>query len=433
MFLSRLQNVYFQIFLSGIIIWGMWIIWPSQGPNTEVLFRPDKHKPCRVFAVITGGWSLGNDSWTWKGWASDTRRRYLAEQLDRYAAACEMGFDVVVGVVTYHPWNASQAVDLSRHFCYRILSSVPSRVYLFPYESLSNTTMGTAGNIMFQHRKLFLQEQENYDLFVSQEDDVVVNFQHMNYFLKWSSIFRGTDFVPAFAPVEIATWSRMVHNDPLNHITPSLVMFDIRMKQFNMYRWKRHDLVTSRINHDARMYMVTQDMLRNATSRHEWLSSLHTVKGEFNVYFGHSEWLAPYYRMAIPVADITYSMINHLPANYMGDTQRLNGTDEGVPVEEWLRIVAKCVGSFQHLQSLIHQYDKHQGIVHDLPFACHDCLTQSMSFVSITIDRKNSLVRPTHAQYKCRPLSQLSWPGDTNSWDRDKRWPDARVTSCPSS
>lgn len=409
------------ILISANLIW-MHVECPTKvstmvesNQNTKILYSVQSN-PTRVLATITGGWSLRK---RWPHWHSTLRKLYVTRQLDRYVHACELGYDISVALVSYAPWNYTDFVNVPTHFCNRIMATINITFHEFRFERVPN---GTAGTLMQKHRLIFMQERNNYDLFVSQEDDVAITLEHMKYFLKWSDIFSGTDFLPAFAPIELTPWSRP--NNLSGMITSSQVLLDIRMRAFKIYTWRQHTLVTSSVNHNSRVYMLTQKMLLDATKRDEWLNSVKTMQGEFNVYFGHSQWLEPYYRLAIPVQDVVHSLVNHIPANYIGSSQRLNTSGEGASFGHWVKSVAHCLNSnkLNHLQDLIDDEDRESNITYMHAEVCRPCLTQG-GFVIVRITRDFSLSQPVSIKFTCRNMSEINWPGDTSRWKENKRWP----------
>ena len=176
----------------------------------------------RVLAVITGAWALPD-------YDTPVRYRYLAHQLQRYAAACDLGYDVSVVLATYEPWNHTGKVDLTQPLCARTMSSVPVRVALFKQEPIPSGCFGAAGTLAFQHRRIFLEERANFDLFLSQEDDIALEPYHLSYFVRWSSFFEGTDFYPGFAQFEVAPWNKRSPGGPpgsVAAVTSSHIMAD---------------------------------------------------------------------------------------------------------------------------------------------------------------------------------------------------------------
>ena len=114
----------------------------------------------RILVIVTGGWAL-------QRYATQARLALLHDQLLRYVAACEQGYDVHVQLLSYLGWEASRYVDSSRYYCARFGQSINISVSLFPLEPLPPTAYGTEGTLAFQHRYIFAREVGRYDLFLA--------------------------------------------------------------------------------------------------------------------------------------------------------------------------------------------------------------------------------------------------------------------------
>jgi hypothetical protein len=281
----------------------------------------------RVLAIVTGGWAL-------QRYATQARLALLHDQLLRFVAACEQGYDVHVQLLTYLGWEASSYVDASRYFCARVGQSLNVSVSLFPLEPLPPTAYGTEGTLAFQHRYIFAREAERYDLFLVQEDDVAIMPHHFEYFLHWATQFRGTDFYPSLLFYEIASWRGL--NDsvfqPKNAVTPSHAMLDARLSDAYILRHRSEPLL-SLSSTACCAYFLTQAQLLLAMSKESWLGSMKEARGEFNPRFGSARWLLPDYRVVLPARDIRRALMWHVPNRYVALTSKNEAAGVPTPPE----------------------------------------------------------------------------------------------------
>ena len=341
-------------------------------------------------------------------WGSGNRYRYLHDQLRRYTEACELGYDVHVVLSTYAPWNYTGVLDMGAHFCSRTMSTLPVTVRENEFEPLPNGTFGTLGTLAFKHRLVFLEEQRNYDLFISQEDDVAVEPHHLSYFLRWAAVLEGTDFYPGFSHFELLQWDKQgnrISSGSLNTISSSRVAVD-RLTWNHLYRINgiNQTYFLSLAAPNCCLYMLTQSMLMKATSRADWLGSLHTHKGEFNPYFGTAVWLTPFYRIVIPVSEVQHSLFHHLPDKYAKNIS--------VSFGEVVRALDTCLGANTFPHSWVDSADAQTKISYD--GNCPKCLG-SGGAARMLLKRQGSSGRNAlHVKYDCVIGAELDqrnlWP-----------------------
>ena len=130
-----------------------------------------------LLVVITGGWSLPM-------YKDDTHALYLDDILQNYVQVCESGFRPTVVLATYDSIDSTwmnQVIDAKSRFCYRIQKKVDVLIESFPFNVASG--FGTAGDLAIRHREIFVRELQNFDLFVSQENDVKLTDRNLHYFV----------------------------------------------------------------------------------------------------------------------------------------------------------------------------------------------------------------------------------------------------------
>ena len=130
-----------------------------------------------LLVVVTGGWSLPM-------YKDDTHALYLDVILQNYVQVCESGFRPTVVLATYDSIDLTwinQVIDANSRFCYRIHKKVEVLVESFPFNVPRG--FGTAGDLAIRHREIFVRELQNFDLFVSQENDVKLTDRNLHYFV----------------------------------------------------------------------------------------------------------------------------------------------------------------------------------------------------------------------------------------------------------
>jgi hypothetical protein len=280
------------------------------------------------------------------------------------------------------------------------MRSLPIKVVLHDIESLPNGTYGALGTLAFKHRLIFQEERENYDIYVSQEDDIAIEPHHLSYFLKWSSFFEGTNLYPGFQWFEFTPWENGNDNSPRD--TMSLVSSSQvtvrRLSHLWLYRIKNVDFISpGSIN--CCMYMLTKAMLFYETSRADWLQSLHSVKGEFNAYYGTTRWLSARYRTAIPVSELHTAITHHLPNKYVGSDQ--------VTFSEVIHALSKCMNLTTMHQNRVGMLDVDMIESSDLNTpTCAQCLGQGSAVYQVMTKTTSGL----HVHFSCQRTSDISWP-----------------------
>lgn len=356
----------------------------------------------RVLAVITGGWGSASPERN-AHFNTPKRLSYLQGQLQKYAQACELGYDVDVVVSTYAPWNHTGIIDMSNHFCSRIMRSLPVKVVLWPVEPIPAGAFAAEGTLAFKHRLIFQAERDNYDLFVTQEDDIAIEPHHLSYHLKWSEFFLGTNYYPGSQFFEITPWDKDTGGVPVGPLSPvpSSRVTVWRLSHHHLYRIKNVDFI-SPISINCCFYMLTQSQLFSATSRADWLQSVHTVTGEFNAYFGTNRWLSGRYRVAIPVEEIHNAIAHHLPHNYVSSVQITFG--------ELIHTLSKCTNStavHERRRVGLLDLDTIEPLRPTSNTPCKKCL-DSGSAVWHVMNKTSAGLQDVH--FECIKTSEINWP-----------------------
>lgn len=178
-----------------------------------------------------------------------------------------------------------------------------------------------------------MQEQSNYDYFLSQEDDVSASQRAIRYFVKHTRQFEQN---PSFNTV--------------GRLLPSFFSYE-RIDQVSLLDWRLRQGKIVKISgklffehsklstpaQGARAYMIPRSVLSllpSITNVSGWLDP-GEIKGEFNPLVGTATFLLPAYRLLIPLEDWREGAVHHLPNKY-AELLLHQGTDEQLflPIEE---------------------------------------------------------------------------------------------------
>ena len=267
-------------------------------------------------------------------------------------------------------------------------------------------------------RLVFKDQREKYDLFISQEDDASVLAHHMSYFIKWAASFSGSDLYPGFINYEVATWKKSKYqarfSRQFNAVGSSNALCDYSIKHTQVFE-EAGDLFAI-AGSRSRIYMLTQAMLLNVSSRQSWLGDLKTVKGEFNVFFGTPSWLNRFYRVVVPLRDLPRALIHHVGDRYVNFSgyvkSALNTTDKpkeelfnALSIGEAMRAFSNCSRSLGSALGAIDKADAKFNLTHSGD--CSHCLKEGQA-ASVHI------VKPWAAgfatvQWACKSRAQAQW------------------------
>lgn len=272
-----------------------------------------------------------------------SRPRLLARVLDSLVHVCEAGYEVHVVLMVQQPWavNDAELYSKSRFLCFRTGADLPVVTQLHTHHGPPMSTP-----LSSLHRRLFVDMMDRYDLFLSQEDDMLVQARHVAYFAKWAHQFRGTDLYPGFAVSEVATplfnVSQLYSRAPLvwNPHTGGNLR---RAHVFN----HSGTLVLMHAKAWAPLYFLTRDMLAQVSSYPAWLDDASKPWIEFNAHFQHL-WLPRYVRVVVPVDDVRDSFVLRMPDNYIAAALEQKPAEgqhnHAVEVDEFAAALHGCLG-----------------------------------------------------------------------------------------
>jgi hypothetical protein len=336
-------------------------------------------------------------AWCFDPWDTPDRHAILARQLQHYLNACELCYDIHVALISHESLNLTGKLDIHQFFCSRISSNLPVQVSLYPVGKLPKGTHGTASNLAFLHRKLFLAEKDNFDLFISQEDDAAIMNHHISYFLRWSSRFRGTNYYPGFTYYEqMPPLSKGDRADSSNVIV-SDVFVDWTVKNVNIWLMDSIPLLSTRST-SGYIYMLMNNMLASAISKVDWLNESSAI-GEFNPYFNSPRWLSPHFRIVTPLTDIHQSLFHHTPNKYVSPKVEEDHLFRMPAYGELAHALQNCGNFSFQLQKAA------RGNTWDLSanIDCRVCLKRKGGAVTM-------IIAGHRVEYQCLNVTEISFP-----------------------
>jgi hypothetical protein len=144
-----------------------------------------------LLVVVTGGWAM-------KRYRDDQHYLYLEQILANYVSICEAGFHVSVILVSYEGSedNYIQTMPISwfpdfgssKFICHQIGRPISVSVELYPFRPLPEGAFGTSGDLAIPYREIFHREQNNFDFFLVQEDDVSYDIVAVQYLLTYIKV-----------------------------------------------------------------------------------------------------------------------------------------------------------------------------------------------------------------------------------------------------
>ena len=330
----------------------------------------------RVLATVTGGWAKGQ-------YRSDSNLFYADRVLRNYARACDAGYDVDVILVSYHGFEnwTDYMHPLGEYYCHRIGRPISVHAEFFDWRPIPSHTHGIGGDLITRHREIFARERDSYDIFVSQEDDISIGPDQIDYFVEWSKKFEGTDFYPGFLNMEIL--------DGVQYL-------DWRIKNADIFELDGELMATTNhIHTDGRSYMLTKKELA-LFSRNDafWTGSINDTHGEFQPSFATPRWMHPFRKIVHPLVDFERSMTHHMSNKYI--KLPVGGIlFEPLTVSEQRDIFSRCMDGGDCMKCVEYmgaaRLDVTKKSRHDDPVAKYACMPrEDVKFSGFSPDKKKS-------------------------------------------
>jgi hypothetical protein len=219
---------------------------------------------------------------------------YIYEQVHSYLQFCESGYEIHIVIISLSS-SPSALTNAPKLYCSRLKANlviVEDRVQC---------------NLAARHRHIMSNYSKAYDYFICQEDDLLITVNHMAYFVKGVTMFRGTAYYPGLMVKEYA-----IDRDGFQE---AYWMNFIVTRKFRLVNYHGSDLIL----HDKAwvpLFFLNRDMLLNISSYPEWVTDEWQEWPEFNVHFMHF-FLVPHFKIAIPVSDLEHAYVHHQPDRYI--------------------------------------------------------------------------------------------------------------------
>jgi hypothetical protein len=311
------------------------------------------------------------------------RQHFLALQLDYYLALCESGYEVhivfstVESEASFASKNKFFFEHQNRYFCFRLQRRLPMAVWTWRQKD--------SNKLASSHRRLFSRLVNQYDFFISQEDDTILRPTCFAYFRKYAlGIFNNSEFYPGFAVAELPTPTRKAH---------LWMTFWGGNQDMDIIRYKGTDLMLL-LKPWAPLYILTQSMLQKAIAQPLWtLDEVGTRFGERNVHFQHM-WLTSVYKVVIPVPAITNAFLHHSPNKYsalsiprFASGEYKDKSRDIIVVDELLAFLGACTGEALPRLRFNHESIRFGG---SPGHPCRTC-TDKGKFASISVGFRSNI------------------------------------------
>ena len=83
-------------------------------------------------------------------------------------------------------------IDIQSRKCHRIDDTIEVRIEKFPWRDIPPGCLGTYGDLSIRHREVFAREINNFDLFISQENDIKFTSLSLHNFVTTYQSFSRT-------------------------------------------------------------------------------------------------------------------------------------------------------------------------------------------------------------------------------------------------
>ena len=288
----------------------------------------------------------------------------LVRQLYSYVHICEAGYEVHVVLVTHTSWfDRFKLLYVPSMFeCARTRSDLAIAVSKWQED----------GKLAARHRSIFDKLINNYDLYASHEDDILLQAWHVSYFDKWSAHFGSESRLhPGFLMYEIRNRNLTSNRKPTSKYTPHVISTHSSII-LHLFQQDNQMLIIQDMAW-APMYMLTNKLLNMFVLKEWWSSDINATFQEFNPYF-QQLWLAPHKRLVIPVNDYPSSLIHHTSNKYayvfnqgkpVHETNKtLVGRIGNIEEQEYVAFITKCLGTYYSLGSTSKEQHSNINISH---------------------------------------------------------------------
>ena len=249
-----------------------------------------------ILVVVTGGWALSE-------YRDDVHILYTRIIIQNYLEICEASFRVKLVMITYasdDEWTWRNFLSME-HTCSRSASDFNLELRTYERRSIPKGSFGTAGDLAIRHREIFRENLHDFDIFVSQEDDVSIRLQNIEYFKMYEERFRDTKYYPGLV---------------FNEIDNGRWFTDFRLRNGNIFNLRGRPVFRSAYGTNPCVYIISRDELQYYAENSSWTDPS-SIQGEFNVMAATYAFMDGYKEIVIPLDDWESAMYHHMPNRYI--------------------------------------------------------------------------------------------------------------------
>mmetsp|Transcript_4319 Transcript_4319/g.15216 ORF Transcript_4319/g.15216 Transcript_4319/m.15216 type:complete len:362 (-) Transcript_4319:211-1296(-) len=355
-----------------------------------------------VLVAVTGAWTLPK-------YRTDKHAMYLDIILSNYVSICEAGFRPVVVLITGSlnsdqfveegtsrndsTW-ISQVISSSSRRCHRINDEVKIEVSRYKIRSLPPDSNGPHGDLAIRHRELFVRERNNFDLFISQENDVRITSTNLLKFVslqRYLITMNEHQFHPALYMFE----QRNGHN-----------FVDWRLRQGDIYKIGAGIFFeTNHVGVGCCTYIVVRSTLHRLIGSNltAWYDPKN-VHGEFNPAVASWNVLQKDFKVVFQLSSCDDgSGFHHMPNSYIPSPEN---RDLVVHRDFGQMTFQELVFIHKHCVQTIHENVTQPGTVSIQGDDCRKCLMNKKkaklrTTMSHEIPNAPSASRRIHAHFQC--------------------------------
>ena len=346
-----------------------------------------------IIAVVTGGWGFAN-------YRDEAHAQYLSRILDSYFEMCSYGFDVTLILLCHESYPREwidEVLGGKKRDCGMSTGTMNLSVRTAPFQALRGKSFGTLSDLAIRHHQIFLKEIENYDLFISQEDDVLFTLEHVRHFIRTQ---RWLNFVNLKSKKKPMYHTYLFPYENMN----DTIYVDWRLRHGSVYAIEDQLFYeTAHIDTGCCGYMIFRDDLKNVVANYGggWCDALTFSEGEFNPSVASWNMLQSTYKLVLPLVALRQSGFHHLPDTYVHAHDSIAVNEEfpflaPATIAEQQAIFGECtrISNARHRALDIHTHGD----------ACYACLDEggTVTFMSQLIQsgsqlRRHHLVNVTYS------------------------------------
>ncbi len=176
-------------------------------------------------------------------------------------------------------------------------------------------------SLPFGHKKLFVERLEDYDLFIYSEDDMLITWKNIEFYLQLTKVLPQ-DQISGFLQYELDSAGKKWYpafRGPYHWLPKSVSKVD----RFTFAEFS---------NHHTACYLLTRDQLRRAINSEGYLVDPHQGRYDLLCSAATDPYTQCGFRKVICISDLTDVLIHHLPNKYVG-TFGIDENDFGRQIE----------------------------------------------------------------------------------------------------